>query len=104
MADLGGGGRNRHMPSTMAQNVLNFMHFLENLTKSYVGAPWRVGSSPTGNPGSAPGNAKCRLVFKTTQYQKAVIGFVLSLELKNLLTSYILLPSEIPSFKCFSEK
>ena len=29
--------------------------FLEIFTKSYVGAPPRVGAPPTGNPGSAPG-------------------------------------------------
>ena len=28
--------------------------FVENSAKSYVGAPWRVGAPPTGNPGSAP--------------------------------------------------
>ena len=27
--------------------------FLEILTKSYVGAPWRIGAPPTENPGSA---------------------------------------------------
>ena len=29
--------------------------FWENLAKSYVGAPWRVGAPPPGNPGSATG-------------------------------------------------
>ena len=28
--------------------------FSENLAKSYVGAPWRVGAPPIGNPGSTP--------------------------------------------------
>ena len=28
--------------------------FSENLAKSYVGAPWRVGAPPAGNPGSGP--------------------------------------------------
>ena len=30
--------------------------FWENLAKSYVGAPWRVGAPPPGNPGSATGD------------------------------------------------
>ena len=34
-------------------NSFNFMHFWEILAKSYVGAPWRVGTPPRGNPGSA---------------------------------------------------
>ena len=32
--------------SPMAQKILNFMQFLENLTKSYVGVPWRISASP----------------------------------------------------------
>ena len=47
----GGGVR---PPQLTAQNLLNFMQFLENLAKSYVGAPWRDGAPPMGNPGSAP--------------------------------------------------
>ena len=52
VADLG--GHTQHTPPPQSKIFLISCSFSENLTKSYVGAPQRVGAPPTGNPGSAP--------------------------------------------------
>ena len=54
VADLGGGAPGARPP--LQSKIFSIScSFLENLTKSYVGAPPRgLAPPPTGNPGSAP--------------------------------------------------
>ena len=40
-------------PPPRGPNYFNFSSFRDNLAKSYVGAPTRVGTPPQGNPGSS---------------------------------------------------
>ena len=50
----GGGGREGCTPPPGGPNSFNFMQFLGNLAKSYVGAPpGELAPPPRGNPGSA---------------------------------------------------
>ena len=46
-------GRSKRVAPPTAKIFLNFMQFIENLAKSYVGATG-LAPPPTGNPGSAP--------------------------------------------------
>ena len=40
------------MRAPKGPNYFNFMQFMENVAKLYVGNPWSVGAPPRGNPGS----------------------------------------------------
>ena len=74
-----------------------FCFFLKILAKSYVGAPWRIGAPPAGNPGCAPEDdivlkktffCKCIVFFKSTKQNWAKIKKKSSVRVKLLQVKY----------------